>query len=366
MTSVAERRDTLLSELLEDTNTELSNVQLFLVRDAELRGWLALDSDGSFDDGAVRQRRLPLAVLSVASRTVKLGIPYFGPLPTSDPASALVPAGVLAATGLALLPLRFGAKTVGLLIGHPRRAVSRDLRDVLCALVHDASRGLARLIESARAAGDNTGGVDEADFDAPLPTRPAPIDVGRASPGETRRRETLTGHPAVRLASADDFPAIGDEAAPTDDGDTAAGSAQVFLLTQRKNTTAEKPRARERRTSETEEQRSHARRGLRVEVHHEHGGSFFTGFMEDISEGGLLLATYCSLSTGQRLTLTFTIPGMSTECQALAEVRWLRPGTSERALPGAGLQFIELSTPTRAAIRRFVDARRGPVRSTPS
>lgn len=98
---------------------------------------------------------------------------------------------------------------------------------------------------------------------------------------------------------------------------------------------------------------------LETEVELEGESNFYTGFTEDISEGGLFLATYGLLPIGTVIDLEFTLPTghlVSTP----AEVRWLRDLRdldTEGMSPGMGLQFLELAPSDKAEIRAFIQAR---------
>ncbi len=87
--------------------------------------------------------------------------------------------------------------------------------------------------------------------------------------------------------------------------------------------------------------------------------NFYTGFGENISEGGLFVATPTPLSIGEQVSITFRLPGIDTPCAALGIVRWRRdpPAWSEQ-LPGMGLQFVEIDPATRALVDRFIAKRR--------
>jgi len=107
--------------------------------------------------------------------------------------------------------------------------------------------------------------------------------------------------------------------------------------------------------------RATRRMPLDVDIGFESEGNFSVGFSEDISEGGLFVATYDLLPVGTRLRVNFTLPDghvVSVSC----EVRWVREynaRTPER-MPGMGVQFLELRDEDRAAVERFV-RRRAPL-----
>lgn len=350
----ANDRDELFLALLQGAFVHLAHVQLLLARGEELRGFVALDQDG-FDDRWVRQRRLPLKLLSVACRTAKEGIPYLGPLPDTDPLAALLPAEPLFRLGVAIFPLRLGDKLLGVLLGHARRKPDRLLRDSLSLLAAESAQGLARLLElrrlretapSPKSAGTKAGPEaapsDDDDFDDddwPRQTKPEQRDVGAGRPAR-RHKSTLLTTPTPGLAVA-----VADDSSP------------VLLLTKKKPSEPVDAPPPKPIADELAERRTASRYQLKVEVHHRSESVFFTGFMEDISEGGLFVTTYSPLAIGDRLELTFTVPGFINECTVSAEVRWIRPGTTgpNATLPGMGLSFLGLPEAMRRAIRRFVE-----------
>lgn len=83
--------------------------------------------------------------------------------------------------------------------------------------------------------------------------------------------------------------------------------------------------------------------------------NFFTGFTGDISAGGLFVATFSPLSPGDAVALELTLPnGQHLALQG--EVRWTRE-FDERApdtMPGAGVEFRDLTPEALASIRAFV------------
>lgn len=326
-------RDELLSELLWAANADLAAVQLFLVRDEVLRGYLAVQ-DGEIEEIAVRELRLPLSLLSVACRTVEDGIPYIGPLPPTDPCAALVEAAQLEERGVALIPMRVNDKPLGLLIGHPRGTIDRALRDTLVVLADEAVFALGRLISDHRAARKRAETARQRDL-----IKMEPVDVA--------------GRNGARVAKPT-LPGVAPTRAPLRVGVTSLGAAEPDTSVRRRDTpsapTDDDPRNR----------RAFRRESLRVEVHYRTEWGYFTGFMEDISMGGLFVTTYTRPPIGDHTELCFSIPnaeGESVECKALAEVRWLRePNAQTQQLPGMGLAFIKLPPSSYSAICAFVGA----------
>jgi uncharacterized protein (TIGR02266 family) len=95
-----------------------------------------------------------------------------------------------------------------------------------------------------------------------------------------------------------------------------------------------------------------------VEVGFQSDSNFYAGFTEDLSEGGLFVATHMLQGIGTELTLTFTLPN-DYEVTAVGIVRWLRdPHDLESdTRPGMGIQLRELSPDDLAMIREFVSLR---------
>jgi uncharacterized protein (TIGR02266 family) len=102
------------------------------------------------------------------------------------------------------------------------------------------------------------------------------------------------------------------------------------------------------------EKRVAPRAPLEVDVSLYSESQFFAGLTEDVSEGGLFIATYETRPLGSHLDLALTLPTGYT-IRTLGVVRWLRE-LSESS-PGMGIQFAALSPADLAAIRTFIKHR---------
>ena len=98
---------------------------------------------------------------------------------------------------------------------------------------------------------------------------------------------------------------------------------------------------------------------LEVEVGITSQTNFYVGFSENISEGGLFVATYDLKPVGSELQVRFTLPD-DMEISVVGVVCWVRdprnfndPDTP----PGLGVQFFDLPDEDREAIRRFTKVR---------
>ncbi|MCZ7681583.1 MAG: TIGR02266 family protein [Sandaracinaceae bacterium] len=84
--------------------------------------------------------------------------------------------------------------------------------------------------------------------------------------------------------------------------------------------------------------------------------NFYAGFTEDISEGGVFVATYAKLPVGAAVSLHLSLPG-DFEIRATGTVRWLREsGADEDGTepPGMGIELEWISDEDRELIREFV------------
>lgn len=99
--------------------------------------------------------------------------------------------------------------------------------------------------------------------------------------------------------------------------------------------------------------RADAELEVRVTLESEH--NFIMGRSENISEGGLFVATGEVRPIGSTAAIEVWLPGESSPIAATGEVRWVRPGGA--SAPGIGFCFVDLPDDGLAKIRRFVEAR---------
>lgn len=83
--------------------------------------------------------------------------------------------------------------------------------------------------------------------------------------------------------------------------------------------------------------------------------NFYTGFAENISDGGLFIATDDELEEGTEIDLAFGLPE-GIEIRARGVVRWRRDD-SDGLTRGVGIAFTYLSYSAQEAIQRFLDRR---------
>ncbi|MCC6874807.1 MAG: TIGR02266 family protein [Sandaracinaceae bacterium] len=106
------------------------------------------------------------------------------------------------------------------------------------------------------------------------------------------------------------------------------------------------------------ERRELPRVALEVDIGLHSETNFFVGFGDDISEGGLFVATYDLLPVGRELTLSFLLPD-GTPVTVLGRVAWIREprGLESSLQPGMGVTFVDLDPESLDAIRRYTRLR---------
>lgn len=95
---------------------------------------------------------------------------------------------------------------------------------------------------------------------------------------------------------------------------------------------------------------------LKVEVNLRSEDTFFTGFSENISGGGLFVATNAPYSVGTRLTIQLTMMGGVADDLPVV-VRWVRPAGASGGLPaGMGVRFEGLTELKQSELQGFIDS----------
>jgi uncharacterized protein (TIGR02266 family) len=104
--------------------------------------------------------------------------------------------------------------------------------------------------------------------------------------------------------------------------------------------------------------RAHPRFRVELEVTFASEHNFYAGLVENLSAGGVFVATHQLKRVGDILELNLKLPGHDAPFVCKGEVRWLRPYNEHSdAQPGMGVRFVEIDPATSAAIERFVRGR---------
>lgn len=112
--------------------------------------------------------------------------------------------------------------------------------------------------------------------------------------------------------------------------------------------------------AEPPHQRQAERHDLEIAVDLESDSNFYTGLTQNISTGGLFIATHQIKRVGDHVLLKFTLPGSPKPIEVDTEVRWIRENSSLHRTDGAsgmGVRFINMSPDDAAAISSFLENR---------
>lgn len=106
------------------------------------------------------------------------------------------------------------------------------------------------------------------------------------------------------------------------------------------------------------ERRSSERVAVDVEVTLTSEHNFYTSFTQDISEGGLFIASHEVLPVGTEIRFSLKLGKGVVSC--IGVVRWVREPSPylDGVPPGMGVQFTKLPPNVAAAINSFIESRR--------
>jgi uncharacterized protein (TIGR02266 family) len=100
--------------------------------------------------------------------------------------------------------------------------------------------------------------------------------------------------------------------------------------------------------------RGHPRMPFEIDITLESDSQFYSGFSENLSEGGIFVATHALQPVGTRLDVIFTLPGVKEPLRVEGDVCWVRVHSDTSDLPaGMGLRFASLSARSADVIRAF-------------
>lgn len=103
-----------------------------------------------------------------------------------------------------------------------------------------------------------------------------------------------------------------------------------------------------------ERRREHARFSVDLDVTVGSDHNFYAGFAENLSAGGVFIATHKLKPVGSKIELSINLPEGST-VRATGEVRWIRVFNEHSDTPpGMGVRFSEIDQDSLAAIAAFL------------
>ena len=103
--------------------------------------------------------------------------------------------------------------------------------------------------------------------------------------------------------------------------------------------------------------RAHERHAVELEVDFASDSNFYAGFAENLSGGGVFVATYVLRPIGSIIDLSIRLAGDGEPLHLRGEVRWTRDASSADIWPGMGVRFHALSPENEARIRAFLATR---------
>ena len=106
-------------------------------------------------------------------------------------------------------------------------------------------------------------------------------------------------------------------------------------------------------------ERRYRRHAVEVEVSLTSDSNFYMGFTENISEGGIFVATYDYAPMGADVEFDLRLPGMSEAVKCRGVVKWVRTYNPDcqDVMPGMGIEFQGMTPKTEAVIKHFVRSR---------
>ncbi len=107
-----------------------------------------------------------------------------------------------------------------------------------------------------------------------------------------------------------------------------------------------------------EPRRPPPRHDVEIEVSLESESNFYLGLTENLSEGGLFIATHLLKPMGTEIEVSFKLPHMAEPIKAIGIVRWIcvYSETSD-TMPGMGVRFERIAPEQVEQIRQFLAAR---------
>lgn len=108
-----------------------------------------------------------------------------------------------------------------------------------------------------------------------------------------------------------------------------------------------------------DDQRDTERHGVRVKVAYAHDSEQYKAYSNDISHGGLFIATSEPLAQDTEFKLVFQLPTGDEPIRAIGRVAWIRSeaGEDPEEPPGFGVEFLKIADAARAEIEQFLELR---------
>ncbi|HEY4104448.1 MAG TPA: TIGR02266 family protein [Polyangiaceae bacterium] len=104
--------------------------------------------------------------------------------------------------------------------------------------------------------------------------------------------------------------------------------------------------------------REHERFAVELEVNFGSEHNFYAGLAQNLSAGGVFVATHRVQKVGSKIDLKLSLPDSDETYDLIGEVRWVRVyNEASDTPPGLGIRFFELPPRVEAAINKFLGQR---------
>jgi uncharacterized protein (TIGR02266 family) len=101
--------------------------------------------------------------------------------------------------------------------------------------------------------------------------------------------------------------------------------------------------------------RTHTRHDVELDVGLDAADGIFSGFLENLSQGGAFVATHMVRPVGEVVELSVYTAEGNVLFKGIGEVRWLRNHNEVSDLPpGMGVKFLELESAARHRMEGFL------------
>lgn len=104
--------------------------------------------------------------------------------------------------------------------------------------------------------------------------------------------------------------------------------------------------------------REHTRYSVDLDVSVTSEHNFYAGFVENLSVGGVFIATHQLKPVGERLRFSVHLPTLEQPIRGTGEVRWVRVFSEGSDVPpGMGIKFDALDAASQRSIEAFLAQR---------
>jgi uncharacterized protein (TIGR02266 family) len=109
--------------------------------------------------------------------------------------------------------------------------------------------------------------------------------------------------------------------------------------------------------ADDDHRREHSRFAVDLDVTVGSDHNFYAGFAENLSAGGVFIATHNLKPVGSKIELSVNLPD-GAQVRAAGEVRWIRIFNEQSDMPpGMGVKFVDVDDASVTAINAFLSRR---------